>query len=504
MNKKYIRYTGVIGILTVLIMVPMLMYFPTTTVSVSAGSSSNSGSSIITTTPTESPLSSITYSPDGKGYLKEIGSGKSLLLVEGSPYEMGFQHGYLCAEGTSRMASEEFFVKVVLGFLGLDGDGILSSIIDVQDIKDALGWLIPPDVIEQIFNDLDQSITDLLLALVLMIAKNNLKYVPQALIEEMRGVADGATAAGYPTSFDNVLILNMAFDAILSIVYPIITPLLPILEALGIFHMCNAFVAHGSATSNGDTIMGRDFMFNAAVFSEVALLIEQDPDSGNKFVSTTAPGFVGVTAAMNEKGLGIGMDMCPSVDCTPAEFGMGCLLTARYVIQNADELSEAVNIIKNSKRGVSWIYPIGDGRGSEVGGCALEVSAHYCYPRYSDYKKPWWLLNIYPQIETKKDLVVIANHFIRSEINILSLSYAVEDSRWRYEVLVDLALDMYGNINHLSGRELIDFLHPPNYDYYGSDITQPVSASKSCWDLTTLEVYALYGNYDDPWAYHQL
>jgi hypothetical protein len=317
-------------------------------------------------------------------------------------------------------------------------------------------------VIEQIFNDLDQSITDLLLALVLMIAKNNLKYVPQALIEEMRGVADGATAAGYPTSFDNVLILNMAFDAILSIVYPIITPLLPILEALGIFHMCNAFVAHGSATSNGDTIMGRDFMFNAAVFSEVALLIEQDPDSGNKFVSTTAPGFVGVTAAMNEKGLGIGMDMCPSVDCTPAEFGMGCLLTARYVIQNADELSEAVNIIKNSKRGVSWIYPIGDGRGSEVGGCALEVSAHYCYPRYSDYKKPWWLLNIYPQIETKKDLVVIANHFIRSEINILSLSYAVEDSRWRYEVLVDLALDMYGNINHLSGRELIDFLHPPN------------------------------------------
>ncbi|MFX1392054.1 MAG: C45 family autoproteolytic acyltransferase/hydrolase [Promethearchaeota archaeon] len=504
MNKKYIRYIGVIGILIILVMPPLIMYLPMATVSVSNESSSSSLDSPIIKIPSEQTTSSIVFSPDGKGYLKEIGNNKYLLHVEGSPYEMGYQHGYLCAEGASRMASEEFFVKVVLGFLGFDGDGLLSSIIDVEDIKDTLGWLIPEDWIEQIYIELDQSITDLLLVLVLWIVQKNLKYVPQALIEEMQGLADGATDAGYATSFNNVLLLNMAFDAILSIVYPIITPLLLTLEGLGIFHMCNAFVAHGTATTNGNTIMGRDFMFNGAVFSEVALLIEQDPDDGNKFVSTTAPGFVGVTAAMNEKGIGIGMDMCPSVDCTPADFGMGCLLTARYVVQNADELSEAVNIIKTSKRGVSWIYPIGDGRGSEVGGVALEVSAHHCYPRYSNYKKPWWMPNIYSQIENKVDLVVITNHFIRTEINILSLSYAVEDSRWRYEVLVDLALDIYGDINHLSGRELIDFLHPPNYNYYGSDATQPVGASKSCWDLTTLEVYALYGNYNDPWAYHQL
>ena len=504
MKKTYIRNTSMIGLFSILV-IATLISFNTAAATVPKSSGSSGGIEITSGTKTITISTGIEYSPDGKGYLEEIGPDKYLLHVEGSPYEMGYQHGYLAAEGTSRMASEEFFLKVVLGFLGLDGDGLLSALIDVEDVKNALGWLIDPEVIEQIFNDVDQSITELLLQVVLLICQNNVNHVPQEFLEEMQGVADGATDAGYETLFENVLILNMAFDAILSIVYPIITPLLPILEALGI-HMCNAFVANGRATTDGRTIMGRDFMFNGAVFHEYALLIEQEPDNGNKFVSTTAPGFVGATAAMNEKGIGIGIDMVPAVDCKPGDFGMGGLLTVRNVIQNADELSEAVNIIKNSKRGVSWIYPIGDGIGFQKGGVAVEVSAHHCYTRYSNYKKPWYLfwLPSEPQIEKKNDLVVITNHFIRPEIHNLALSVAVEDSKWRYETLVDLCLDAYGDIDTAKGKELIDFLHPPNYDYYGNDVTQRVDASITCWDLTNLEVNALYGHYDDPWAHYEL
>jgi hypothetical protein len=507
MNKSHLKHVSALGILVILVLIPVITYSTATVIAPpNSNTTDDVESSSIVSTSAIDPTPTIKYSPDGKGYLKPIGSNKYLLHVEGSPYEMGYQHGYLLASGVSEMASKTFFYDVISSFLSIDinnPDDTITQILTEPVLTDLLGWLLGEDKIKEIFED-GGSILEILVEIVKLVCQLNLKYVPAEIISEMYGLVDGANAAGSKVSFGDVLLLNMAFDAILSIVYPIITPLLPILEGLGILHMCNAFVAQGGATSDGRTIMGRDFMFSGNIFHKNALLIEQVPTSGNKFVSTSAAGFVGVTAAMNSKGIGIGMDMCPSVDCTPGDYGMGCLLTARYVIQRANELSEAVNIIQNSKRGVSWIYPIGDGRTSQRGGVALEVSAHYCYPRYTDYKKPWWMPQVYSQIENKNDLVTIANHFIRTEINVLSLSYAIKDSIWRYETLTNLALSIYGKIDVTNGKSLIDFLHPPNYGYYGDDTTQPVSSSKSCWDLTNLEIWALYGHYNDPWAHYSI
>jgi len=320
----------------------------------------------------------------------------------------------------------------------------------------------------------------------------------------MQGIADGATDAGYPVDYEQVLLLNMGFDAILSFVYPIVTPLLPLLELLG-FHMCDGFVARDDATTDGRTIMGRNFMFNPVGFADNGLLIEQDPNSGYKFVSVAAPAFVGAVAAMNEMGIGVGCDMVPAIDCTPGSFGMGVLLTCRKIAQYANEWDSARDIVKYSKRGVSWLYLIGDGRSYKKGGVVLETSAHHCYERRIDYKKPWYIPNPwYSQIEKKDDLLILANHMIRPEANFLSGSYGISDSRWRYETLCNLALNAYGNIDVAKGRDLVDYLHPPNYGYYGSDPDQPVGASRTCFDLTNLQLWALYGYYDDPWAYHAL
>ena len=87
-------------------------------------------------------------------------------------------------------------------------------------------------------------------------------------------------------------------------------------------------------------------MFTSHVFSEEALLVEYFPNSGSPFVSVTAPGFVGVTSAMNANGIAIGMDMVPEIRTKPLAPGMGCLLTARKVIQYSQELSDAINTIK--------------------------------------------------------------------------------------------------------------------------------------------------------------
>ena len=83
-------------------------------------------------------------------------------------------------------------------------------------------------------------------------------------------------------------------------------------------------------------------------------------------------------------------------------------------------------------------------------------------------------------------------------------STGIKDSKNRYEWLTDEALTMYGNIDLEQGFELIDYLHPPSYDYYGSDLTQSVGAAVTCWDLTSLEAKALFGYYNDAPVYASL
>ena len=509
--KRTYRYATVLAFLTALILIPVITFFPASA-QVSGDSSSDSDSSavqlITTEDPTEptEPTASISYSPDGRGYLKSIGPGKNLLHVEGSAYQMGYQHGYLLAEGVAEMASYDTFKQIILGFVGLEVDearDLLEDFISKGVVKDLLGWLISSSTIDWLFNTLDD-ILDILIEIIKIILAYNDGYVPSEFLTEMQGIADGATAAGHPVDYEQVLLLNMGFDAILGFVYPIITPLLPILELLG-FHMCDGFVARDHATTDGRTIMGRNFMFNPVGFKDNGLLIEQDPDSGYKFVSVAAPAFVGAVAAMNEMGIGVGCDMVPAIDCTPGSFGMGVLLTCRKIAQYGNEWDSARNIVKYSKRGVSWLYLIGDGRSYKKGGVVLETSAHYCYERRIDYTKPWYIPNPwYSQIEKKDDLLIVANHMIRPEANLLCGSYGISDSRWRYETLTNLALNAYGNIDVAKGRDLVDYLHPPAYNYYDGPADQPVGASRTCFDLTNLQLWALYGYYDDPWAYHAL
>jgi len=505
MKKTYIKYASILGLLFILAIIPVVSLNVTPIMSTPTKSSSSSESVLIMIDPTTEPETSITYSPDGKGYLKSIGTNKNLLHVEGTPYQMGYQHGYLLAQGVSYMASKSVFKQIILGFVGLDQNearALLSQYLTKGVIKTLLGSLISSSTIDSLFATLND-ILDIVIEIVKIIINLNKGYVPSEFLQEIQGIVDGVIKRGYSISFTDVLMLNMGFDALLGFVYPVVTPILPLLELFG-FHMCDAFVAYGSATSDGRTIMGRNFMFNPLGFKDYGLLIEQKPNSGNKFVSVAAPAFVGVVAAMNTKGIGVGMDMCPAIDCTPGSFGMGTLLTARKVAQYANELSEAVSIISSSKRGVSWIYVLGDGRTTQRGGCAVEVSAHYCYTRYANYAKPWYLPWVYNQIETKSDLLIVANHFIRPEINVLAGSYGISDSRWRYETLTNLALSYYGTITTTKGKLLVDYLHPPNYGYYGSSTTQPVGASRTCFDLTNLQVWSLYGYYNQEWAYYQL
>ena len=83
-------------------------------------------------------------------------------------------------------------------------------------------------------------------------------------------------------------------------------------------------------------------------------------------------------------------------------------------------------------------------------------------------------------------------------MNDLADAYGVADSEDRYKWLTNEALDMYGTLNLNTGAILMDYLHPPKYDYY--PIGSNVGAAITCWDLTSLQAKALFGNYDDDWV----
>ena len=423
----------------------------------------------------------ITFAPDGKGYLTENVDGKKLLHLEGSPYEMGYQHGYLCGEGVSHMASYEFWGGIIISMANLDMtlDQLLAYVGGEQGVNYLVSLL---------YNVVEKSIRD--------------KDIPEEFIEEMKGIVAGATDAGYPVDFKSVMMNNMAFDAILGLGYPVIAPFLPVASAyMTVPHACNAFVASGSATTDGRTLLGRDFMFGNGVYYKYGLLMEYVPDNGNRFVSVMAPSFVGTAAGMNDKGIGIGIDMVPALDCNVAEIGMGGLMINRYVLQHTSELSQGIDVITKKELGVSWLFPIADGLGAEQGGATVEVSARMKKVRWDNYKQPAWAvwIGLPAQIEMKEDLIVTTNHYLNPSMY-ATVSDAIPDSSWRYETLVELCLLAYGKIDQEVGRMLIDFLHPPNYGYYGSDPDHPVESSVSLFDLTSLELSSLYGLYSDPWV----
>ncbi|MBN2159516.1 MAG: hypothetical protein JW807_08980 [Spirochaetes bacterium] len=424
-----------------------------------------------------------TYAPDGRGYLAVNSEGKKLLHLEGAPYEMGYQHGYLCAEAVSRMASVEFWGGLIIQMTGID--------VTVDQLYDLVGG--------------EAGVRTLVNLLYLPIDKAiRAGDVPKEFLEEINGIVDGANDAGFAVEFKSVMMNNMAFDAILGIGYPVVSPFIPLaIPFLPVPHACNAFVASGSATLDGRTLMGRDFMFANGAYYKYGLLIEYVPDNGNRLVSVMAPSFVGTAAGMNEKGIGIGIDMVPSANSNVTALGMGGLLINRYVLQYANELGQAAKILTTKKLGVSWLFPIGDGIGAEKGGAVVEVSANLKRVRFDEYVQPSWasLFGIPKQIEKKGDLVVATNHYLNPDMY-LALGGAIPDSTWRYETMLDLILKAYGTMDNLAARVIIDFLHPPNYGYYAPDQAS-VESSISMFDLSNLEVSSLYGLYSDPWVLYK-
>jgi hypothetical protein len=457
---------------------------------------------------------------------------KRCIVLTGKPYSLGYQMGNLLPVGTYNMTK-----------------------IYTENLLEEYAYVKKGTAL---FNTVKNMATALAKSAV---AEDD--AIPDYLLEEMKGVADGANAANPSNkqiTADDVLVLNEGLDSLYSILF---TARLPNTQGatqdiLG----CNGFVVSGGATVDGRVYHGRDFMLaTGGVYQDEALMAVYIPDEGKPFVTIGAPGFVGQTAGLNSQGLSMGVDVVFG-GATRKTPGIGCLLVIRDIIQNCSNLDEAIERMKSLNRGVSWVYVIADDdksirytngvvveegmaedeKGKEFNGPDIlpwytqlsmmdlieklpeESPDRGVITRPQDWEYPSQfegLEEFPPQIEKYDDLVIATNHYIHPRMVFTTFSpwmQFLQKNYWktsrtllRYSDLTARLTDEYGKIDFATARDLIDFMNPNREKeslkngYEGwtrYEVRGEIQGHHDLFDNQDLIMECLYGYYnpDEPWV----
>lgn len=321
-------------------------------------------------------LTSLSFSTEkgvyGKGYLEER-SGILVLHLKGSPYEMGYQHGMLTKhlmEKTKKAFDEA--VPPIKG--GRIGEWI---------VRKYLFWKL----------------------------EKMEKYVPEEFIEELKGMAHSVTER--EVDYREILLYHALRDIGQVLACPVRSnsdfsrnasdrPRRYESYQRGEHQRtsngaCSSFVVLPLATKNRELIYGRNFDFLKGGSLE-NLVTFYEPDKGNSFVSIGWPGMIGVVSGMNDKGLTVGILTAYSKDVSFD--GLPSCLLMRKVLQYANNIEEAKEIIIQSKRTGPNIILLADGREALVVECSatkyairkpqdglLFSSNHFLSPIYENDKK---------------------------------------------------------------------------------------------------------------------
>jgi isopenicillin-N N-acyltransferase like protein len=242
---------------------------------------------------------------EGPAYLEKV-DGLMILHVQGTPYQMGYQHGKLLRSHVREL------VDLMLNQRG--GQEIeLPGVTAPQSVKDVV-WR--------------------------MFQSQRPFYRPRFL-EELRGLADGSGI-----SEKEVCTANHIPE---------------------LFH-CSGFALMGAATVDGEVYHGRVLDYGTEDhLQDHALIIIAQPEKHFAFANVSFAGFIGSVTGMNEKHIAIG-EMGGGGQLFWAGEPMSFLV--RRVLEEADSLAAGVDIFKYSPRTCEYYYVISDGARRQAAGLA--------------------------------------------------------------------------------------------------------------------------------------
>jgi hypothetical protein len=134
-----------------------------------------------------------------------------------------------------------------------------------------------------------------------------------------------------------------------------------------LFH-CSGFALYGKATQGGRMYHGRilDYMKGVGLEQSAVVMVFQ-PDQGNAWVNLSYSGFVGSISAMNEKHIAIG-EMGGRGEGKWDGKPMAQLM--REVMERANTIDEAVEIMRKGPRTCEYYYVISDAKSKRAVGIA--------------------------------------------------------------------------------------------------------------------------------------
>jgi hypothetical protein len=245
----------------------------------------------------------------GNGYRFDR-NGWVYVHIEGEPYERGYQHGYLLAPELKE---------------------ILRSLEYLTYWNTGMTWKFFVEEAQKQF----------------------LNYIDQEFLEEMKGIADGAKAAGTNISWQEVLAWN-GYDELTGYWWPTVMG-----QYAGDNDHCSAFIATGSATKGGKIVMAHNSWDDFEVGQFFNVILDIQPSKGQRMFMQSVPGYIDSMTDFFTTGAGL-MGTETTIggysEYKPDEVPE--FVRVRRAMQYASTLDEFVDIMKKQNNGGyanSWL-----------------------------------------------------------------------------------------------------------------------------------------------------
>ena len=309
--------------------------------------------------PTDALPQKATLRSFGPGY-RYPKAGWIYLHIEGEPYDRGYQHGYLMAREI-----EQYIDRC-------------ASQLDSKSKSTA--WDNGRTTANALF----------------------LRGFDEEILQEMKGIADGAAAAGakiYRRTVDLVDIVTLNTITELGELRAAM-PMTPTgLEGIGFRRPrgdvgtedrdhCSAFAACGRATRDGKMVIGHVTWWPMTLAEQTNIMLDVQPAAGHRVLMQSYPGGIQSGTDWYQNDAGVVLTET-TIDQSPFNMqGTPVAYRARHSIQYGDSIDKVVELLETRNNGLytnEWI--IGDARSNEI--AMLELGT-YKTKLYRSSQNDWF------------------------------------------------------------------------------------------------------------------
>ena len=402
--------------------------------------------------------------------------GVKILKLAGTPYEIGFQHGYLLADKIDIMVNKTL--------LATDAYVARQTGCDNKKAREKL-WAGE---------------------------KAAFPHVPEEFLEEMKGIAAGVNAKGILVTLDEIVLWNTMYDQWCIYCHPYYwncdgkpeaaykpqPEYHPWTRAAG---GCSSFSAWDEwAGGDGKMIFCKDEdNFDMPFQLENRMLLIVDPDEGYGHAVCTYPGMIGLDGGFNENGFEM-MTQLNSMQYESME-GCGIALFTRLLMTHASTVDDAIKIFNEYPRCAGIAYHVADAKAKQA--AVVETSSKFVCVRYPQKnQKVLWQTNhsnCYPGWMGYTGYNLVADQVLVNDLGDISTIQNWQKSLRdpynfyvqapsRFERYRQLLHNYYGNITVENAIEIMSDRYDPYTDMWRPKEDPSVSNNILC------NICALYPN----------